>query len=112
MDNNKVDMFLLSNSKYFESAHLPMLREKLANLPEDKWFYISTLQFRDPITMLIISFVAGGLGVDRFLLGQTGLGVGKLLTLGGCGIWALVDLFLIMDATKQHNIKLIEPYLY
>ena len=37
----------------------------------------------------------GGLGIDRFYLGYTGLGVAKLLTLGGCGIWALIDLVLI-----------------
>ena len=34
---------------------------------------------------------------------QLGLGVGKLLTCGGCGIWSIVDLFLIMDATRQSN---------
>ena len=31
------------------------------------------------------------------------LGVGKLLTCGGCGIWSIVDWFLIMDATRQSN---------
>ena len=45
----------------------------------------------------------GLLEFDRFLLGQIGLGVGKLLTCGGCGIWSIVDLFLIMDATRQSN---------
>ena len=52
---------------------------------------------------MIISLLGGTLGIDRFLLGQIGLGVGKLLTCGGCGIWSIVDLFLIMDATRQSN---------
>lgn len=44
---------------------------------------------------LILSFLLGGLGVDRFYLGYTGLGVAKLLTLGGCGIWSLIDFIMI-----------------
>ena len=47
------------------------------------------------IMALILSIVIGSLGVDRFYLGYTGLGVLKLITLGGCGIWALIDIILI-----------------
>ena len=47
------------------------------------------------LTALLLSIFLGGLGVDRFYLGHTGIGIGKLLTLGGCGIWALIDMILI-----------------
>ena len=54
------------------------------------------------VLTLIMSIIFGQLGVDRFMMGHIGLGILKLITLGGFGIWWLIDLILI--ATK-HEFK-------
>ena len=54
---------------------------------------------------LIMSIIFGAIGVDRFIMGHIGLGILKLLTLGGCGIWWLVDLILI---ASKHQFEGIE----
>ena len=54
---------------------------------------------RDWTVALVLSIVLGTLGVDRFYLGQIGLGLLKLITMGGFGVWALIDIILI--ATRK-----------
>ena len=54
---------------------------------------------RTMVAALVLSILVGGLGIDRFYLGYIGLGILKLITAGGCGIWWLIDIILI--ATKN-----------
>src|SRR5258706_16323830 len=105
MDTQKVDMFLLSNAKFFEGHQVLAVREKLLSLDDSKFMYLQTLSLNDPTTSIIVSLLAGVFGVDRFIIGDTGLGVAKLLTCGGMGIWAIVDWFIIMGRTREINFQ-------
>lgn len=107
MDAQKVDMFIMANGKYFAEEKISFIR----TMDDSKWAQISSLQFKSPTVALVLSIFLGGYGIDRFYIGHIGLGVGKLLTCGGIGIWALIDWFLILGATRNENLKKLEPLL-
>ncbi len=112
MEAQKVDMFIMSNGRFFENHQLNMIRERLLVLDDSKWAVLSTVELKDPTTSLIVSLLAGSLGIDRFIIGDAGLGVGKLLTCGGFGIWTIVDWFQIQKATREKNLQKIQQFLY
>ncbi len=112
MEEQKVDMFLMANAKYFESEQIPQLKSRLKEVDDSKWTMIQSIGFKNPTTLLIVSLLVGSLGIDRFMIGDTGLGIGKLLTCGGLGIWTIVDWFLIMGATRKKNLEKVNQYLY
>lgn len=105
MDAQKVDMYLMSHSKYFESHNIGIIREMLLKADDSKMLNVQSVSLKDPTTIIIVSVLAGQLGIDRFLLGDTGLGIGKLLTCGGLGIWAIVDWFLVMGRAREINLQ-------
>ncbi len=112
MDQQHVDMFLMTYGKYFEGYHLMTIREKLLNLDDSKFVQLQAANLKDPIIILVVSIIGGHFGIDRFLIGDVGLGVAKLLTCGGLGIWTLVDWFLIMGRTREINMQRIQQVLY
>lgn len=112
METSKVDSFMIANGKFFPSAQIPMIRSRMLAMDDSKSTMLFAQQFKDPTTSLIISIVAGAFGIDRFIIGDTGIGIGKLLTLGGCGIWTIVDWFMIQDATRQKNMEMLQIHLH
>lgn len=56
---------------------------------------------KDWLVSLLLSIFLGYLGIDRFYMGYVGLGIAKLLTFGGCGIWWLIDVILIATGSLR-----------
>lgn len=103
MEQQKIDMFIMTNQKYFPAEKIMYLKDKLRTMDEEKFSLVSTIEFKDPTTILLVSIFLGTLGIDRFMIGDTGMGILKLLTCGVCGIMTIVDWFSISKKTKDLN---------
>ena len=55
----------------------------------------STISEKSFVATLVLCLLIGGLGVHRFYVGKIGTGIVMLLTLGGLGIWTLIDIIMI-----------------
>ena len=56
---------------------------------------------KSQLTALLLCIFVGALGIHRFYLGYTTIGIVQLLTLGACGIWSLIDLIMIITGDLQ-----------
>ncbi len=112
MEQTKIDIFIATMNDKFEPNKLMVIRTQLEKIDDSKFALIQSLDYKNPITILLFSLFLGGFGVDRFMLGETGLGFLKLLTCGGLGIWTLIDWFIIMGKTKEVNFELFMRYAH
>ena len=107
MEKTKIDLYITTNAKYFEPSAIPIIRQKMEAASDDMLLTLQATELKDPTVMLLISIFLGTLGIDRFMIGDTGMGVLKLLTGGLCGILTIIDWFTISKKTKQLNLSKI-----
>ncbi len=103
MEQQRIDMYIMTNQKYFPEEKILYLKDKLRTMDEEKFSLMSTVELKDPMILLLISIFLGYLGIDRFMLGDTGMGILKLLTGGCCGILTIIDWFSISKKAKEYN---------
>ncbi|MCL2575907.1 MAG: TM2 domain-containing protein [Defluviitaleaceae bacterium] len=121
--NERVDMWIMANHKYFPPERVQYLQERMQHLPETHFNYLYALKMHDPTTILLLSIFLGGLGIDRFVLGDVGLGVGKLCVwlfgwilwivfMGWTAwIWWIVDIFLVSGRAREKNFETVINFL-
>ena len=110
MEQQQADQLILMHSSKLAPEYIPTIRERLRSMDYSTAAMAFT-DLKDPTIAIIISVLLGELGIDRFFIGDIGLGIAKLLTAGGCGVWWLIDLFLIMGATRQKNTEKVMQIL-
>ena len=111
MDQKQAEQLIMMHSSKLAPKYVDSIRERLVDLSYTQAAVLFR-NLKDPTLAIILSVFIGGLGIDRFYIGDVGMGVGKLLVtliIGGitcgllCWIWWIVDIFLIMGATKKKN---------
>jgi TM2 domain-containing membrane protein YozV len=103
--DNQTNLLFMNCAKYFPEESIPAIRQTLEEIGPQRAQQALAMEYKDPTVALILSLVCflGFSGIDRFYIGDIGYGVAKFITAGGCGIWAIIDLFLITGATKEKN---------
>ena len=93
-------MFLATKAEYFNPIQLSDIRNQLEAMDDDKFVLLSGMELRNPTTILVIAIV---LGWERFFLDDIGLGLLKVLTCYGCGIWWLIDILSAKKRAQDYN---------
>lgn len=97
-----VQAFMLKNGECFDMMAVQDVQNKLTEVDDSKYALLMSMNLQKPTVMLIIAIV---LGWERFFLDDIGLGVVKVITCYGCGIWWLIDIFSAQRRTYEYNYK-------
>ncbi|EEO23246.1 MULTISPECIES: TM2 domain-containing protein [Helicobacter] len=107
MDQGQLMALTATWANLLPEGTLVGVQERLKKLPEDKLSMLTTIQLKNPTTGLILGLIS----VDRFYKGDIGLGIAKICTFCGFGIWWLVDLFLVPKGIKVDNLNKLNMML-
>ena len=97
-----VQAFMMKNGECFDLKVVQDVQNRLAEIDDSKSAYLMSLNLQKPTIMLIIAIV---LGWERFFLDDIGMGILKVVTCYGCGIWWLVDIFSAQSRTYEYNYR-------
>ncbi len=111
MNEQKVSMYLMANQDKFPAEKMIYVKEKLESMDDSKYLLLTSIELKNPTTILIVSVLLGSLGIDRFMLGDTGMGILKILTLGCCGILTIIDWFSVSKKAKELNFNKVMTML-
>ena len=108
MESSKVNAVIAQYKEYIPSDKVLALKNMLESAEDSAYDSLLAVNMKNSTTTIILSIFLGGFGVDRFYIGDVGVGVAKLL-LGALtlGIWPLVDIFCCYKKAKEKNFNAI-----
>lgn len=108
MRQELIQSFLMKNGECFETFRLPEIQKRLEAVDDSSSGVVLGLSLQKPTIILIIAIL---LGWERFLLDDIALGIVKIITCYGCGIWWLIDIFTAKKRTYDYNYKKLNEAL-
>lgn len=124
MKQEQVDVFMSLNESKLPAYKRGAIVKQLLEVDDSKWSLLKVINFKNTAVAFILSFFLGGFGLDRIYIGDTTNGVGKLVVSIlsfflfwtiivplVAFLWWLIDLFLIMGATKEKNYIILQSHI-
>lgn len=102
MEKSKLNLFFAVNGEKFAPEMIPHIKSKLEKMDDGKLLMLQATEFRNPTIILVIAIL---LGWDRFFLDDIGLGILKILTCQGLGIWWIIDIISAKKRTYDYNLN-------
>lgn len=106
MTKEQIDQLININASRIAPEYIEAIRQKLEGADEGA-AQAAFAGMKSGGVMTLIAWLGGSFGIDRFMLGDTTLGIVKLVTCGGCGIWSLIDIFTASGRTRKYNAQKI-----
>ncbi len=103
MDNSRIDYFMMNIGNKMPPERYAEIETMVRAMDDSQFNRVASMDYKDTTTMLLISVFLGGWGVDRFILGDIGMGVLKLLTGGVCGVLWIIDIINSKKMTYDYN---------
>jgi TM2 domain-containing membrane protein YozV len=100
---NEIQKYFDNYGNYFPIVAWADIKEYLQDLNDEEYNSFLKYTFKNPNKLFWTAFPLGIFGIDRFILGDTGLGIVKLLTLGQFLIGFIIDCFTIFSRTRSYN---------
>lgn len=111
MDKNKVDRYFAANAKFFPNDKIALVRDKMEHCDDSRELMINSVKLKNATGVIIAGVFGGYFGVDRFMVGDIGLGLLKLFTFGVAGIMWIADWFVLPKKIKEMNYNKIMQIL-
>lgn len=100
--DSQVQNWLMANQDKFAPELIPTLTNLLEKVKPEKAMMLHSIKLVDPGQIVLFAWL---LSIDRFFLDDSGKGILKLVTVGGCGIWWLMDGLSAKKRAFEYNFK-------
>lgn len=108
MTQEKVSALMRQLQNKIPENQVVILKNALSKAQDESYDVLSSMTFKSATTTLLLSIFLGGFGVDRFYIGDVGVGICKLLFgMLTLGIWPFIDIFVTYKKAKVKNLNKI-----